>query len=110
MLMSVLTALAILNSSSIQTSQILEHTVPVTDQTQALATQPNKLSSVSVRVRCTARADGAVTDCSVISETLPGLGFGETAVALMNGATIEPAVENGRPVDTVFEHTIEFMP
>lgn len=68
------------------------------------------LSNVSVRLRCIARATGAVTDCRVVSETLPGYGFGETAVALMEGATVAPPMDGGRAVDAVFERTIDFMP
>lgn len=65
------------------------------------------LSGVRVTLACTAFADGHVGDCSVERETHPGLGFGEAAVALMDGATLEP-VAGAR--DERFQRTIEFTP
>lgn len=95
-------------------------TTPLPSQTAALHQPPavqgevpartDTLSNVSVRLRCVARATGAVTDCRVVSETLPGYGFGETAVALMESATVEPPMDGGHAVDAVFERTIDFMP
>jgi hypothetical protein len=48
------------------------------------------LSSVAVTVECTAHADGRVDACGVLAETHPGLGFGEAAVALIEGSPVEP--------------------
>lgn len=64
----------------------------------------------SVRLRCTALASGRVTDCVVLEETRPGLGFGEAALALMSDAEVTPITEHGRPVDAPFERTIDFTP
>ena len=64
----------------------------------------------SVRLRCTALASGHVTDCVVLEETRPGLGFGEAALALMDGAEVTPIIERGRAVDAPFERTIDFTP
>ncbi|WP_426017539.1 energy transducer TonB family protein [Brevundimonas sp. DWR2-3-1b1] len=64
----------------------------------------------SVRLRCTALASGHVTDCVVLEETRPGLGFGEAALALMDGAEVTPILERGRAVDAPFERTIDFTP
>ena len=61
--------------------------------------------AVAVTVECTARADGLVTGCVVLGETRPGLGFGEAAVALMNGTRVDPG-----PRDIQFARTIQFTP
>ncbi|MES2834863.1 MAG: hypothetical protein V4707_09160 [Pseudomonadota bacterium] len=62
-------------------------------------------AAVAVTVECTARADGLVTGCRVLGETRPGLGFGEAAVALMNGTRMDPG-----PQDIQFARTIQFTP
>ena len=77
---------------------------------RAVATQAASADRFSVRLRCTALASGHVTDCVVLEETRPGLGFGEAALALMDGAEVTPILERGRPVDAAFERTIDFTP
>ncbi len=62
-------------------------------------------ASAAATVECTARADGLVTNCVVLGETRPGLGFGEAAVALMNGTRVDPG-----PRDIQFARTIQFTP
>jgi len=106
-----LIAVAILFDTPAKASAAAAMTPPRLERTaQPPQVTPDRLTNVSVRLRCIARSTGAVSDCTVVSETLPGYGFGETAVALMNGATVEPPTDAGRPVDAVFERTIEFMP
>jgi hypothetical protein len=63
------------------------------------------LSSVAVTVECTAHADGTVDACEVLAETHPGLGFGEAAVTLIEGSSVEPG-----EADVRFARTIQFMP
>lgn len=63
------------------------------------------LSSVAVTVECTAQADGHVTDCEVLAETHPGMGFGEAAVALIEDSTV---ARSGAEVR--FARTIQFTP
>lgn len=70
----------------------------------ALATG-RTLASVAVTVECTATASGRVEDCEVLGETHPGIGFGEAAVALMNGGEVVPGPEAIR-----FARTIQFLP
>lgn len=77
---------------------------------RTVAPQAAPVDRFSVRLRCTALASGHVTDCVVLEETRPGYGFGEAALALMNGAEVTPIVERGRPVDAPFERTIDFTP
>lgn len=67
-------------------------------------TQP-MLASVAVTVECTAHTDGHVTDCEVLAETHPGLGFGDAAVALIEDSTVERTA-----VDIRFARTIQFTP
>ena len=63
------------------------------------------LQSVAVTLECTATAEGRVRDCAVLDETHPGLGFAETAIALMQDAEVAPG-----PRDIQFARTIQFMP
>lgn len=63
------------------------------------------LQGVTVTLECTAKASGRVEDCRVMDETHPGLGFGEAAIALMDGAQVEPG-----PRDVQFARTIVFTP
>lgn len=63
------------------------------------------LRSVAVTLECTATAEGRVRDCAVLGETHPGLGFAETAIALMQDAEVAPG-----PRDVQFARTIQFMP
>lgn len=77
---------------------------------RTIAPQPASTDRFSVRLRCMALASGHVVDCVVLQETRPGLGFGEAALALMNGAEVTPIVERGRAVDATFERTIDFTP
>ena len=77
---------------------------------RTVAHQVASTDRFSVRLRCTALASGHVTDCVVLEETRPGYGFGEAALALMNGAEVAPIVDRGRPVDAPFERTIDFTP
>ncbi len=46
----------------------------------------------------------------MLEETRPGFGFGEAAVALLTGEAVIPATENGKPIDSRFERTIQFTP
>lgn len=80
------------------------------DALVAAKSAPGDQDAVRVRLRCIARATGVASDCVVIDETRPGHGFGAAALALMDGATVEPALDQGRPIDTPFEHTIQFTP
>lgn len=63
------------------------------------------LQGVTVTLECTAKASGKVEACRVMDETHPGMGFGEAAVALMNGAEVEPG-----PRDVQFARTLGFTP
>ncbi|QYF87100.1 hypothetical protein [Brevundimonas sp. PAMC22021] len=72
------------------------------------ATAP--LSNVAVRLGCTAYPDGRVGECEVLHETRPGLGFGEAALALMNGATLEHDAGASGDRPHRFERTIQFTP
>lgn len=85
------------------------YTAPKAPLEQTLAPQSSN-ARFSVRLRCTALASGHVTDCVVLEETRPGLGFGEAALALMDGAEVTPILERGRAVDAPFERTIDFTP
>lgn len=68
------------------------------------------LPGISVDLECLSYPDGYVSNCTVVSETRPGLGFGEAAVALMNGSTFRSGVQTGRSAPVKFRHTIEFTP
>ncbi|CAN5135914.1 hypothetical protein BH09PSE1_BH09PSE1_16400 [soil metagenome] len=68
------------------------------------------LPGVSVRLECVAYADGHVGNCGVLNETRQGLGFGDAAVALMNGSPVGSEVQLGRATQMKFQHTIQFTP
>lgn len=55
--------------------------------------------SGEARIRCRVAASGLLTDCTVISETPAGQGFGAAALALAPRFQIRPRVVDGRPVD-----------
>ena len=63
------------------------------------------LQGVAVTLECTARASGRVENCQVLGETHPGSGFGEAAIALMQGAEVAAGDR-----DIQFARTIQFMP
>lgn len=63
------------------------------------------LHGVAVTLECTARANGRVENCQVLGETHPGAGFGEAAIALMQGTDVAPGDR-----DIQFARTIQFMP
>jgi TonB family protein len=63
------------------------------------------LQGVTVTLECTAKASGRVEGCRVMDETHPGLGFGEAAITLVNGAQVEPG-----PRDFQFARTLVFTP
>lgn len=63
------------------------------------------LAGVAVTLECTAHVTGQVSNCQVLGETHPGLGFGEAAIALMDGAQVTPPAR-----ETQFAHTIQFTP
>lgn len=62
----------------------------------------------SASVRCIAQADGALSSCSVLSETPPGLGFGAAAVQAAGGARLAAhhLAELREPTPVVF--TVRF--
>lgn len=63
------------------------------------------LHGVAVTLECTALANGRVENCQVLGETHPGSGFGEAAIALMQGVQVAPGDR-----DIQFARTIQFMP
>ncbi|CAN5430299.1 hypothetical protein BH10PSE1_BH10PSE1_20090 [soil metagenome] len=80
------------------------------DTPAAEQSEPAALAGVSVRLECTAFADGQIRNCVVLEETRPGLGFGAAAVALMDGSPVGPDIQMGRAAQVKFEHTIQFTP
>ena len=71
---------------------------------------PETFAGISVDLECLAYPDGYVANCVVVTETRPGLGFGEAAVALMNDARFDPRLHTHRSGPVKFRHTIEFTP
>lgn len=50
-------------------------------------------------VQCTVRHDGGLSDCTVVGEDPPELGFGEVALAAAKVMTMNPWTKQGLPVD-----------
>ena len=94
----------------------LANQAPRMEQTAAAAkaaarqAEVEVLADVSVRVECTASREGRVSACVVLEESRPGLGFGQAALALMEGAEVTPPPANSAPAPVRFERTIQFMP
>ena len=54
-----------------------------------------------VVVGCTATAHGEMTDCAVVSETPPGLGFGQAALQLTREFRLAPRRSDGSSVQGI---------
>jgi len=57
------------------------------------------IRSGNAMLNCRVAHDGSLQDCTVESETPPGLGFGETALALTHVMAMNPWTQQGTPVD-----------
>jgi TonB family protein len=51
-------------------------------------------------LKCLVTVQGALTNCSVVSENPPGKGFGGAALTLTSRFEMRPATKNGRPVES----------
>ena len=87
----------------------VEQTVAAT-KAAARQAEAEVLADVSVRVECTASREGRVSACVVLEESRPGLGFGQAALALMEGAEVTPPRAGAGVASVRFERTIQFMP
>jgi hypothetical protein len=102
MISLLLTAALALNATP---TQVAAKPAPAAKATARAESIEPVLQSVAVTLECTATAEGRVKDCAVLGETHPGLGFAETAIALMQDAEVAPG-----PRDVQFARTIQFMP
>jgi TonB family protein len=50
------------------------------------------------RIECRLSDDGVLTDCKVLSETPPGLGFGQAALEVSSRFQMRPGSRDGRPI------------
>ncbi len=50
-----------------------------------------------VRVECTLQPGGGVSDCRILSETPPDMGFGEAALAAAGRSRVPANVDGNRP-------------
>ena len=64
--------------------------------------------SGSARVRCTAQANGRPTNCTVVSESPPNMGFGAAAVRVIQRGQLTPETVDGAARDATFEVNIRF--
>ena len=67
------------------------------------------MSGVAV-IHCTIAVDGAVTDCSVVSENPRGRGLGEAALKVPRFLKIRPKLVDGQPIESTFSLPIRFGP
>jgi TonB family protein len=56
-------------------------------------------ASGRVRMTCKVRANGTLTDCAIVKETPPGLGFGQATLAVAKYFKMRPTMMNGRSVE-----------
>lgn len=96
---------ALLTLDPVSTIRVASPAPPAAAPAAPVRETPRQMSGVAVTLECTARVDGQVTDCQVLGETHPGMGFGEAAIALMQDARVEPG-----PRDIQFARTIQFRP
>lgn len=61
-----------------------------------------------VSLRCEALASGELGACEIISESPPGVGFGEAALASMRDARIKPRSIDGFRTDSRVAFTVRF--
>lgn len=71
-------------------------------RTQPIAEFPQRATQNGIEVgeaviSCELLATGRLTNCTVVSEDPPGIGFGESAIRASRRARITPAVVNGVP-------------
>ncbi len=59
-------------------------------------------------VRCVAKADGSVSDCQVVAESHPGLGFGAEAVRTASNFRLSARTTQGATQDAPFNVTVRF--
>lgn len=52
-----------------------------------------------VQLSCKVTVTGVLSGCKVASETPPGLGFGQAALAVVPQMLMSPAIKDGRPVE-----------
>jgi TonB family protein len=57
---------------------------------------------------CTAKVDGTLAECRVVSEDPPGFGFGRAALSLTAGMRMRPRTLNGEPVDSQIRIPLAF--
>ena len=62
----------------------------------------------TVTLQCDALASGALAECEVLSESLPGAGFAEAALASTRQARIEPRRVDGVRTDSRVAYTVRF--
>ncbi len=61
-------------------------------------------------IHCNVAIDGKVTDCTIISEDPPGLGFGSAAISLVTRIGSTPKTRDGEPVAGDFQTEVRFSP
>lgn len=61
-------------------------------------------------IQCTVDTQGKASECFVITETPPGMGFGEAAVSLRPLMEFTPEIRCGKPTSTTVSIPITFSP
>ncbi len=64
------------------------------------------LKSASVMLQCQARLDGSLANCSIVSETPAGEGFGRAALQAASMAKLSPAIADKAPA--IIRFTVSF--
>jgi len=54
----------------------------------------------SAVIRCIVTVQGTLRDCTVVSETPPGSGFGQAGLTLTSQFLMKPATKDGKPVES----------
>ncbi len=59
-------------------------------------------------IQCTVAVSGLLVDCTVVSESPAGSGFGQAAIALTPQLLFKPALKAGKPVPSVVKIPVDF--
>lgn len=88
----------------------------ITDPSWARSPQPqypatamaNGIGSGRVTLRCVVKKTGVVADCTILQETPPGQGFGESAISAAQSAQISPRSADGMAVGAMVQFSIRY--
>ena len=84
------------------------------DAAQLQQFYPDKAQAANLggvaRIECGLSPEATLHDCKVLSETPPGMGFGEAALKATTLFQMAPATHDGRPIEAAVIIPVRFVP